>query len=62
MRELVDTLIKDAVRDARKRLEYAEAKGCTEMVEQAKRLIKELQTKAARIQLERANSSPRGGK
>ena len=55
MESLVDTIIKDAIRDARKRLEYAEAKGYTEMAEQARRLIAELQTKGVRFQLERAN-------
>ncbi len=56
MRELVDRLIQDAIRDARKRLEYAEAKGYTEMAEQAQRLISQLQTQAVRFQLERANA------
>ena len=56
MESLVDIIIKDAIRDARKRLEYAESKGYTEMAEQARRLITELQARGVRFQLERANA------
>ena len=61
MPTLVDTIIKDAIRDARKRLKYAESKGYTEMAEQAKRLIAELQAKGVRFQLERANARCKQG-
>jgi hypothetical protein len=55
-RAQVDKILRDAIHDAEKRLEYAQSKNYSDMVEQAQRLLEELRTRAVKIQLERSLS------